>query len=158
MPQKLHIVKLKKTEKKFLESIVYTGKNPVRVTRRGQILLKANKGLKDKDIAEHVECHERTVRDIRKKFCTKGLEKAIYDAPHPGCGKTFTDDINSRIVAIACTDPPEGASSWRLELLCQETIKQKIVKTVSKQQMSLILKEHNLKPWRKKNVVRSEVK
>ena len=155
MAQKLHFVKLKNKEKKLLESTVYTGKNPARVIRRAQILLKAHKGLKDKDIAEHVECDERTVRDIRKKYCTKGLEETIYDAPHPGCGKTFTDDKVSRIIAIACTDPPEGASHWTLALLCKETVKQEIVNSVSKQQMSIMLKEHDLKPWRKKNVVRA---
>ncbi|OGI06492.1 MAG: hypothetical protein A3I68_02025 [Candidatus Melainabacteria bacterium RIFCSPLOWO2_02_FULL_35_15] len=152
-----HIVKLNPKEKKFLKSILLAGKHPARVIMRTQILLKANRGLTDKDIAEHVECHERTARDIRKKFCTSGLEKTIYDVPHTWSRKTFTDEVNSRIVAIACTDPPKGASHWRLELLCQEAIKQKIVKTVSKQQMSLILRGHNLKPWRKKNVVRSKV-
>lgn len=155
---KKHIVKLKPKEKKFLKSILLAGKHPARVIMRAQILLKANRGLKDKDIAEHVECHERTARDIRKKFCTRGLEKTIYDVPHTWSRKTFTDEVNSHIVAIACTDPPGGASVWTLELLCDETIRQKIVKSVSKQQMSLILRGHDLKPWRKKNVVCSEVK
>ena len=140
-------------EKKFLESTLNGGKHSVRVIKRAQILLKANKGLKDKDIAAHIECDERTVRDIRKKYCTNGLEKTIYDAPHPGCGKTFTDDKVSKIIAIACTDPPEERDCWTLKLLCQKTIDEGIAETISPQQVCVILQNHGLKPHLKKNVV-----
>jgi hypothetical protein len=50
----------------------------------------------------------------------------------------------------SCTDPPEGRQRWTLELLCEQAVKQGVVESVGKSEVALWLKEHDLKPWRKK--------
>lgn len=153
--KKKYIVKLNSKERKTLKSIVNKGKNLARVIKRANILLKLDKGLSDDEIVKHLDCGRRTIRSIRTRFCKEGFESALYDAPHPGCGKTFTDDKVSKIIAIACTDPPEERDRWTLKLLCQKTIDEGIAETISPQQMCVILQNHGLKPHLKKNVVYS---
>jgi hypothetical protein len=62
-----------------LQEVVQSGTRPVRVMRRALILLKSDAGLTDLQIVEHVGCGERTVRNVRKRFCTEGLERALYE-------------------------------------------------------------------------------
>jgi transposase len=117
---------------------------------RAQVLLKSDEGLTDGEIAEAVGLAERTVAEIRKRFCTGGLERAVYDAPRSGKPPDFTVKQRQQVIALACTDPPEGCARWTLELLCEQAVKQGFVQKVSKSEVSLWLKEHDLKPWRKK--------
>ena len=147
---KEHIVCLKDEARQRLQELVRSGTRSVRVVRRASILLKSDEGFTDDEIAEHVDCSDRTVRSVRKRFCTEGLDRALYDAPRSGAPPTFTPRQQQRVVALACTDPPEGRTRWTLELLCKHAIKRGFVTSVSKSEVALWLKEHDMKPWRKK--------
>jgi transposase len=147
---KEHIVRLKDEARERLQGLVCSGARSVRVVRRAMILLKSDDGLTDEAIAEHVGCSDRTVRSVRKRFCTETLDKAVYDAPRSGAPATFTPRQQQQVVALACTDPPEGRSRWTLELLCEHAAKRGFVTSVSKSEVALWLKEHDMKPWRKK--------
>ena len=147
---KEHIVCLTDEARKQLLDLVRAGSRPVRVVRRAQILLKSDEGLIDAEIAEHVGCCERHVREIRKRFCVQGLERALHDAPRSGTPPRFTVRQQQQVVALACTDPPEGRTRWTLELLCEYAAKNGFVSSVSKSEVALWLQAHDLKPWRKK--------
>jgi transposase len=152
-----HIVKLPKKVQLELEELVRRGIHPVRVVRRANILLKTHEGLTDERIAEHVGCTARCVAEIRKRFCQGGLERALFDAPRSGGPPKFTAKQQQQIVALACTDPPEGHQRWTLELLCERAAAEGFVPSVSKSEVSLWLRENKLKPWRKKKVVCAQV-
>ncbi len=147
---KEHIVCLKDEARQRLQELVQSGTRSVRVVRRAQILLKSDEGYTDDEIAEHVGCADRTVRSVRKRCCTESLDRALYDAPRSGAPPTFTPRQQQRVVALACTDPPEGRSRWTLELLCKHAVKRGFVTSVSKSEVALWLQEHDMKPWRKK--------
>jgi len=147
---KEHIVCLKDEARQRLQELVRSGTRSVRVVRRASILLKSDEGFTDEEIAEHVDCSDRTVRSVRKRFCTEGLDRALYDAPRSGAPPTFTPRQQQQVVALACTDPPEGRTRWTLELLCERAVKRGFVASVSKSEVALWLKEHDMKPWRKK--------
>jgi putative transposase len=153
---KEYIVRLTDGSRRKLRELVGAGTRSVRVVRRALILLKSDAGLTDLQIVEHVGCAERPVRNVRKRFCDKGLEGTLHDAVRPGRPSEFTLRQKQRVVALACTEPPEGRARWTLELLCEHAAKRGFVESVSKSEVSLWLKEHDLKPWRKKNLVRSE--
>lgn len=152
-----HIVTLPKKVRSELEELVRTGTHPVRVVRRANILLKSHEGLTDKQIGEHVGCTWRCVAEIRKRFCQGGIERALFDAPRSGGPPTFTRKQQQQVVALACTAPPEGRDRWTLALLCEHAAKEGFVQSVSQSQVSLWLRKHDLKPWRKKKVVRAQV-
>ena len=147
---KEHIVCLKDEARQRLQELVQSGTRSVRVVRRALILLKSDEGFTDEEISQHVGCSDRTVRSVRKRFCTERLDKAIYDSPRSGAPPTFTPRQQQQVVALACTDPPEGRTRWTLELLCEHAVKRGFVASVSKSEVALWLKEHDLKPWRKK--------
>ena len=147
---KEHIVRLTDEARQQLQEVAQSGTRPVRVVRRALILLKSDAGLKDQQIVEHVGCAERTVRNVRKRFCDEGLEGTLYDSPRPGRPSDFTARQKQQVVALACTEPPEGRARWTLELLCEHAAKRGFVKSISKSEVSLWLKVHDLKPWRKK--------
>lgn len=147
---KEHIVGLTDEARQQLQQLVQSGTRPVRVVRRAQVLLKSDEGLTDEEIVEHVGGSERMVRRVRQRFCTAGLERALYDAPRSGAPASFTPRQQQQVIALACSAPPEGRVRWTLELLCQHAAEQGIVESVSKSEVALWLKEHDLKPWRKK--------
>ena len=148
---KEHIVCLKVEARQCLQELIRSGTRSVRVVRRALILLKSDEGLTDEEIAEHVGCSDRTVRTVRKRFCTKNLDSAVYDAPRSGAPPTFTPRQQQQVIALACSDPPEGRTRWTLQLLCEHAIEQGFVKSLSKSEVALWLKEHDMKPWRKKH-------
>ena len=147
---KEYIVCLTDEARQQLQEVVQSGTRPVRVVRRALILLKSEAGLTDLQIVEHVGCGERTVRNVRKRFCTEGLERAIYESPRSGRPSDFTPRQRQKVVAMACTAPPEGRARWTLELICEHAVKRGVVSAISKSEVSLWLKAHDLKPWRKK--------
>lgn len=145
-----HIVSLTDEARQQLQQLVQSGSRPVRVVRRVLVLLKSDQGFTDEEIVEHVGCSERTIRRIRKHFATEGLERALFDAPRSGAPATFTARQRQQVVALACSEPPEGRVRWTLELLCQHSVQRGFFASIGKSEVALWLKEHDLKPWRKK--------
>lgn len=147
---KEHIVCLTDEARLRLQAMVTTGTRGARVMRRASILLKSDEGLTDVVIGSHLGCSDRMIRNVRKKFNTLGLEAALYDAPRSGKPPEFTLRQQQQVVSLACSEPPEGRTRWTLELLCEHAAKAGFVESVSKSEVSLWLKGHDLKPWRKK--------
>jgi transposase len=152
---KLHIVSLTKKEKEELDAILHTGSHPAVVIQRAQILLKTDRPLKDKVIAEHLDCTSEHVARIRQRYCKYGLERALFDAQRSGRPIIFRAKEKASVVALACTKAPKGYSHWTLDLLVEEAKKEKI--KVGRTKVWTIMKENELKPWREKNVVHSKV-
>lgn len=149
--KKLHTIKLPSKERKILQKLIKSGTVKVQVFRRAQILLKADEGLKDTEIAKHVGCNWRSVAEVRMRCCTEGFERALYDAKRSGRPATVQEDTKAKLIALACTDPPEGYDHWTLSLLVEHS-KDKMGRT----NVWRILKANELKPWREKNVVHSK--
>jgi len=147
---KEYIVSLTDEARQQLRDLARSGTRSVRVVRRAQILLKSDEGLTDEEIVEQLGCGERTVRNVRKRFCMEGMEPALVDAPRSGRPPSFTPRQQQQVVALACTAPPDGRCRWTLELLCEQAAERGFVTSVSKSEVALWLKAHDLKPWRKK--------
>ena len=151
-----HIVRLSKKEKQQLIKITTIGTAKARVIKRAQILMKANEGLRDCDIAAQLNVSISMIERVRKHYDTQGLERAIYDNPRPGQPPKLDDLKEAKLVAIACSSPPEGASVWTLELLAERLIQDKTVKSIAEVTIWRYLKDRGIKPWREKNVVHSQ--
>ncbi len=153
---KLHHIHLSRKDQQAIDTLLHVGSHQARVICRANILLKANNGLKDADIAEHLNCTTVHVANIRQRYCTHGLERALYDAPRSGKPPTFTGKHEAQIVALACTEAPEGCARWTMQLLAEQAVKDGIVTMISPQTVWLMLERQDTKPWRKKNVVHPE--
>lgn len=153
---KIHHVRLTRKDRNVIRTMLHSGSHPARVLKRANILLKANSGIKDSDIGRHLDCTTVHVANIRQRYCTQGLQRALYDAPRSGKPATFTGKDEAKIVALACSKSPEGTSRWTLKLLAEGAVQQKIVQEISPQSVWLMLERQDTKPWLKKNVVRSK--
>lgn len=155
---KLHHVHLSGKDRQTIDTLLNAGSHPARVIRRANILLKADSSKKDADIAEHVGCTTVHVAQIRQRYCTGGLERALYDAPRSGKPPTFTGNHEAQIVALACTRAPEGRARWTMHLLAERAVEDGIVKKISPQSVWLMLERQDTKPWLRKNVVHSHTR
>jgi transposase len=109
------------------------------------------KGLTASEVADFLEITPRTVFNIQRNYEEGGLKKALYDDPRPGTPYQFDDRVKSQIVAIVCSEPPEGFDRWTLELIKDTAIKNNIVNSISRETIRIILQEHDLKPWQQKS-------
>ena len=99
------------------------------------------------ETAEVAGITPRTVINICQSYQKAGLFVALNDDPRPGQPVQFDDRIKSRIIAIVCSQPPEAFDRWTLELLQERVISDKIVSSISKEKLRIILHEHDIKPW-----------
>ena len=108
-------VKLTESQKRRLSEVANRGRSPVRTVKRALALLKSDQGQTDDRIAEAVLISRRTVVRIRKRFCEEGLESALVERPRTGQKRKLDDRAEAHLVAIACSDPPEGHAHWDAE-------------------------------------------
>jgi transposase len=119
------------------------------------IMLLSDKGKTDEEIHDVLDMSTRTIERIREKYVIGGLDCALHELPRPGQPKKLTSSQEAQIIAIACSDAPEGRSHWTLELLRGEAVKRGIVDEISTEPIRILLRRHDIKPWKKKDVVHS---
>ena len=117
-------VRLTSQEREVLRKKVSSGSAPAREIQHAQILLKVDGGLVDRSVAEAVGVSSRTVQRIRQRCSRQGIGPALSrkaQPPRPGKRK-ITDEMEARLIAVACSDPPEGRSRWTLRLLSAKAV------------------------------------
>lgn len=122
-PQK-HPVVLSEVEKAELEAVVKRGKHTRREIQRAQLLLWSAGGKTDLEIAELLDVSPTTVATARRRW---GLECRIADAPKPGRKKRLDGKQEAFLVALACSDAPEGRSTWTMQLLADKLLELKVI-------------------------------
>jgi transposase len=153
-------IALEKGEVRTLETIMTKGTSPARLITRARVLLLANvhgPHKTNKAIAETLMLATTTPRDIRKRYCERGLTGALSDAPRPGQPKKITEEHKTFVIATACTEAPAGHDHWTLDALRDELIETyDDIQSVSHEWIRQILIRAKLKPWREKNVGRAQ--
>jgi len=105
-------------------------------------------------VASQVGVASKTVRAIAWRYEEEGLESALYEKPRPGQQRRLNEGQSQRIIALVCGPPPQGQARWSERLIAQEAVKRKLVPKVGRETIRILLRTHDLKPWRGKNVVR----
>ncbi len=129
-----------------------------RVVKRARILALLDAGWAPVEIPGAVGAGEATVRRVRRRYEDGGLERALFDLPREGAPRLLSDRQNAAIVAMVCSDPPEGTARWTIELLVSEAIRRRVVDRVGRETIRVLLRDHDLRPWREKNVVRQRAR
>ena len=96
-----------------------------------------------------------TVGRVRRQYCQEGLAEALREKPRPGAPTKLAKAQEQEIAAVVCTTPPPGFARWSVRLLTEEVIRRGICEPVSEERIRIVLRDHDLKPWREKNVVHS---
>jgi transposase len=138
---KEYVVKLTPKERQRLLAVVNKGQNKAAVIRRAHILLKSDEGKSDRQISELLYIHEDSARNTRKRFAEDGLQAALEDKTKPKRGTKLNEQQQAHLVAVACSQPPEGQARWTLELLVAQLVKDGIVEEISPEAVRLALKK-----------------
>ncbi len=144
----LYIVELEEDEKIELRELLSGGSAKVRKLKRAQILLAADQGKTDKEVAEAIDAGTSTVFRTRRKYVEGGLEHALLEKQRPGGVRKLSSKQVALVSALACTDAPSGRAKWTLELLAGEVVRLTDHESLSKETVRRRLKENELKPWR----------
>src|SRR5438874_9196885 len=142
-------VELSQTERAELTALLSGGKHAARKLKRAQILLAADAGASDDDIARSVGAGGSTVYRTKQRFVLGNLEAALSEQPRPGAGRKLSGKEEALLVATACSKPPQGRARWTLELLAGAMVSLTEHVSLSRETVRRRLAENDLKPWRK---------
>ena len=130
------VVQLTAEQRRRLEQLASTGRNSAATLTRARILLKADAaeggpGWDDATVAEALDCGASTVARVRKKFAQGGLEAALRRRRPTGRQYRKLDGAQeARLVALACSQPPEGRARWTLKLLADRLVQLEVVESI----------------------------
>jgi transposase len=139
--RKIYVVDLSEEEKDELKSLTKKGKTSARKLNRARVLLLANQGETDKQIAKAVGVGTSTVERIRKRFVEGGgLEEALNERPRPGGERKLDGKQEAYLLALACSDPPRGKKQWTMQLLADRLVELEVVDSLSDETVRRTLK------------------
>jgi transposase len=138
---KRYIVKLSEEEKKDLHTLTHKGTCGVRKLRRAQMLMLADEGPTDEEIARALDGSVSTVERVRQRFVEEGLEAALSERPRPGARRKLDGRQEAYLLALASSDPPEGKKHWSMQLLADRLVELEIVEEISDETVRRTLKK-----------------
>jgi transposase len=144
--RKVYEVNLSQSERDHLENLISTGSEKARKLARARILLKANEGWTDPEIARSVDVGIATVERTRKKYATEGLDSALNRKPTSRQQERKIDGAaEAHLIALTCSNPPEGYARWTLQLLAEHLVQleQVDIDSVSTETVRRALKKTN---------------
>ena len=144
MPKKMYIVYLTKEERTHLLDFIKSGKHSARKLNRARILLLADEGKADGEIAEALHTGTATVQRTRQRFVEGNLEGALNERPRPGGQKKLDEKGEAILETLAHSQPPEGRKRWTLQLVADRLAQLKVVESISYETVRQELKKSDL--------------
>jgi putative transposase len=151
-------IEVNKKDRNALERLLSGGVQQVRVVLRAVALTQLAQGVSAPRISAVVPLTPQAIRKIGHRYQQAGLDRALYDKERPGAASILEDSQKQRIIAMVCSDPPEGRARWTVRLVAEEAVKRRLVPRVGRETIRILLMHHDFKPWREKNVVRGRTR
>jgi transposase len=139
--RKKYLVTLTADERSHILELIKKGTAAARKLTRAHILLRADEGASDQAIADTLHVHRTTVERTRQKFVEGNLEAALSERPRPGGKRKLDPKQEARLIAVACSTPPEGQKRWTMQLLADELVTLEVVDTISDETVRRTLKK-----------------
>lgn len=148
---KRYVVKLTNQERERLLKLLRSGMAPARTLNHARILLKADADgpdrWTDERIAQALDTSVATVGRARKRFFRQGLEAALERSlPDRVYERSLDGRAEARLIALACSEAPEGRDRWSLRLLADKAVELGIVGAVSHETVRKTLKKTSSGP------------
>lgn len=147
---KKYIVELTSEEQKKLSELVSKGKAAARKITHARVLLQSDASADgpawtDKQIAEAFGIHTNTIHGIRRRFVEQGLYAALEHKKQdrPSRKRIVDGEVEAHLIALRCSDAPEGTSRWTLRLLADKLVQLEIVPSISHETVRQTLKKTN---------------
>src|SRR5437879_5673603 len=130
-------VRLKKADRDKLDDVLSGGTQPVRTVLRALALGHLHEGKSVSEVAKIVRLTPKAVREIGRRYVDSGLEQALYDRLRPGAAPVLEPGQRQRIIAMVCSDPPEGYARWTVRLVAEEAVKRRLVPRIGRETIRL---------------------
>lgn len=150
---KRYVVRLSGDERAQLEALIRKGKSPAQRLAKARILLKADvsdagDAWSDSRIIEALGASVSMVGRVRKQLVEEGLEAVLgrKQRSSPAVAKIFDGEKEAKLVALACSAPPDGYARWSLRLLEQKVVELGIVDAASDSTIGRVLKKTRCSP------------
>jgi transposase len=139
---------LKENERTELEQLIKSGTHSARVIARARTLLLLDRSQGDKrTIAQVVDAgmvSQGTIANLKKRYFAGGLERALYELPRPGAKPKIDGEVEAHLIALTCSEPPEGHDQWTLRLLADRLVSLEVIDAISHVAVGDALKKMNL--------------
>jgi len=143
---KTYIVRLTDDEQQALIQLTKSGKAAAYKIKHAHILLQVDANgpnWSDAHVAKALHCHGNTVRNVRQRFVAQGLEAALgrQQQGKPSRPRLLDGAKEAHLIALRCSQPPEGQAKWTLQLLADKLVELAIVETISYETVRQTLKK-----------------
>lgn len=143
---KTYIVRLTDDERQGLLQLTKSGKAAAYSIKHAHILLHVDANgpnWSDAHVAQALHCHDNTVRNVRQRFVEQGLEAALVRKKQvtPSRQRLLDGAQEAHLIALRCSQPPEGQAKWTLKLLADKLVELEVVKTISYETVRQTLKK-----------------
>ena len=148
MGKRIYIVCLTSEERSNLQKLVKTGKVAAFKRQRAQILLHVDQGeegpaLKNTDVSRMLDISVKTVERACKGLVERGLPQALERIPRQSLPRKMDGDKEAQLVAISCTDSPQGTKRWTLRLLASRFVQLGYIDSISTETVRKVLKKRH---------------
>ena len=148
MSEKKFRVDLTADERDHLDDLLRKGKASVLVLSRARILLLADQSdlgpaVSGETIAEDLGIGLRTISRVRRRFIERGFEACLQRKPQdrPSRERTLDGTAEAKLIAMACSSPPDGRAVGTMQLLADRLVELKIVETISDETVRRAMKK-----------------
>ena len=141
MVQEKYTVRLSPEDQAQLERLVRRGQCSARVINRARILLKTDDGWSASQVAVALDTSPRTVFRTKRRYAEEGLDGVLHDHPQANRYRKLDDRGEAHLIALACSDAPEGHDHWTLRLLADQVVELGLVASLSHETVRLRLKK-----------------
>ena len=145
-----YVVELTNEHRQYLENLIASGISPARMQTRARILLKSDSSEKGPNwsyqrMVEAFDVSEMLIRDVRKRFAEQGFEAALQrKKPDREYAHSLDGEAEAHLIALACSQAPEGHTRWTLRLLKKGMQEKQYVDSISHETIRTTLKKRNL--------------
>lgn len=146
---KKYIVELNEEQRQHLEKITSSGTYPSRQIKHAQILLRSDQkeGWSYEQIAQAFDVTVVTIAKVRKAFVEQGLEAALQrKKPDREYEHALDGEAEAHLIALACSQPPEGREHWSYRLLQDRFVKLGYIESISYETIRRRLKKTRSNP------------
>ena len=138
---KKYIVRLSDSQRAELRSLIRSGQHSARILTRARVLLLADEGRTDAQIAASVHIGTTTIERLRRRFMQDGLECTLHARPRPGGTPKLDGKQEALLVALTWSEPPDDRPHWTMQLLADHLVAIGVVETISDETVRRVLKK-----------------
>jgi transposase len=144
--RKQHHIHLTPAQRAEAQAVLDHGHTAALTARHARMLLEADEAVQrpvrsDRQVAEVCGVSARTVARVRERFASDGFAVALQGRPHPGAAPKLSAEQHARLIALACSPPPDGRVRWSVRLLAERVVTLEAMPPIGRETVRTTLKK-----------------